>query len=58
MAEKNYVTYGDQVGCGCGCGCSSGSKAITGCQFSLSVMADNFIDFIKNKRRGKINNNY
>ena len=47
MAEKNYVTYGDKVGCGCGCSCgSSGSLAITGCRFSLSVMADNFIDVI------------
>lgn len=46
MAEKNYVTYGDKVGCGCGYGCSSGSKAINGYRFSLSIMADNFIDVI------------
>ena len=42
MAEKNYVTYGDKVGYDC----SSCSKAITGCRFSLSVMADNYIDVI------------
>ena len=41
MSEKQYVTYGSSCGC-CGCG----SKAITGCRFSLAPMCDDFVDVI------------
>ncbi|MCQ2436928.1 MAG: Ykof family thiamine-binding protein [Clostridia bacterium] len=48
MPEKQYVTYGQSGGCGCGCGCGveGAAKAITGCRFSLSVMADDYINVI------------
>ena len=41
MSQKQYVTYGSSCGC-CGCG----SKAITGCRFSLAPMCDDFVQVI------------
>ena len=41
MSQKQYVTYGSSCGC-----CSCGSKAITGCRFSLAPMCDDFVQVI------------
>jgi len=41
MSKKQYVTYGSSCGCN-----SCGSRAITGCRFSLAPMCDDFVDVI------------